>query len=80
MTYIIVLKVIKFSEDRLNCFSDIWQEPSGGGGANAPPVQIELSQTECITFFPSRQLQKAKTKTIQKPELGAKVNYFYLCP
>ena len=36
MSYINVLKLMKFGEDRLNRFRDMKQKPSGGGEHFAP--------------------------------------------
>ena len=50
MTYIIVLKVIKFGEDRLNRFWNIKQKPSAGvGGGHFGQYRVRNSFSE-VTF------------------------------
>ena len=55
MTYIIVLKVKKFGEDRLKRFWDIYQKPSGGHFA-PPPSQNKVNMTDILAVKERRHL------------------------
>ena len=51
MTYIIVLKVLKFGEDRFSCFEIVIKNVLGGGGGSPNPNKVNTIQPKLFLLL-----------------------------